>query len=80
MYDNITGKGGILVQHDHCNAHKQAMCSCSDLMKNIECGTSIAELLDSARHQQISANRHYIKTLASIILFCERQDTALRGH
>ena len=56
------------------------MCSWSDLVKNVKCGTSVAESLDSARRQQILENRHYIKTLASVILFCGCQDIALRGH
>ena len=56
------------------------MCSWCDFVKNVKCGTSVAESLDSTRHQQILENRHYIKTLASVILFCGRQDIALRGH
>ena len=56
------------------------MCSWCDFVKNVKCGTSVAESLDSTRHQQILENRHYIKTLASVILFCGRQDIALRGY
>ena len=43
----------ILVRHDHCNTHKQAMCSCCDLMKNVKYGISVAESLDSTRHHKI---------------------------
>ena len=35
-----------------------------DFVKNVKCGTSVAESLDSTRHQQILDNRHYIKALA----------------
>ena len=76
-WKHATGKDGILVRHDNCNTHKQAMCSWCDFVKNVKCGTSVAESLDSTRHQQILENRHYIKTLASVILFCGRQDIAL---
>ena len=53
------------------------MCSWCDSVKNITCVTSVAESLDSTRHQQILENRHYIKALARVILFHGRQDIAL---
>ena len=36
--------------------------------------------LDSTRRLEIEKNRHYLKTIAEILLLCGRQDLALRGH
>ena len=36
--------------------------------------------LDSTRQAQIQGNRHYLKTMAEIILLCARQDISLRVH
>lgn len=36
--------------------------------------------MDSQRRQQIQSNRHYIKTLAEILLLCGKQDILLRGY
>ena len=47
---------------------------------NSKKGTTIAERMGSARSVTISQNRHYIKTIAEVLLFCSRQEIALRGH
>ena len=79
-WKHATGKQGILEKHNACHTHKQAMISWSEYMKNTEKGTTIADRLNSARNLQIQANRHYMRTLAEVILLCARQDLALRGH
>ena len=79
-WKHATGKQGILEKHNACHTHKQAMISWSQYVKNTEKGTTIAERLDSSRNLQIQENRHYMRTLAEIILLCAHQDLGLRGH
>ena len=79
-WKHATGKQGILEKHNAYHTHKQAMISWSQYVKNTEKGTTIAERLDSSRNLQIQENRHYMRTLAEIILLCARQDLGLRGH
>ena len=47
---------------------------------NSKKGITIAGRLGSARSVTITQNRHYIGTIADIILLCSRQEIALRGH
>ena len=41
---------------------------------------SVADQLGNARAEQVANNRHYIKTIAEVIILCARQDILLRGH
>lgn len=36
--------------------------------------------MDKLGEQSLKSNRHYIKTIAEIVLLCARQEIALRGH
>lgn len=56
------------------------MMSWKQLQYNNTHGTSVVDQLGSARSQQILKNRHYLKTIAEIVLFCSHQEIALRGH
>lgn len=40
----------------------------------------MAEQLGSNRAELVKKNRHYIKTIAEILLLCSKQDLAFRGH
>ena len=42
--------------------------------------TTLAHRMDRLGEQTLRSNRHYIKTIAEIILLCARQEIALRGH
>ncbi len=41
---------------------------------------TVADQLGNARAEQVKSNRHYIKTIAEVLLLCARQDIGLRGH
>ena len=56
------------------------MLSWRDYIKNVESGTSVSNQLVASRARQVEQNRHYIRTLAEIILLCAKQDLPLRGH
>ena len=70
----------VLFLHDRCSTHKQAMACWNDYTANIKRHTSVAHRLETAREQVTKANRHYIKTLAEILLLCAKQELAVRGH
>ena len=36
--------------------------------------------MGSARAKQIESNRHYLKTIAEVLLLCSKQDLEIRGH
>ena len=79
-WKHATGKTGALSRHSNCNSHRQAELAWSQYKLNSKKGTTIAERLGSARSVTISQNRHYLETIADIILLCSRQEIALRGH
>lgn len=79
-WKHAIGKKGVISAHDSCSTHKQAMSSWNEYTLNSERHTSVAHRLDSARAQVIKSNRHYIKTIAEVILLCAKQELALRGH
>lgn len=70
----------MLTCHDNCLAHKQAVVSWKQYTLKSERGMSITDRLGSARNEQIKQNRHYLKTIAEILLLCSKQEIALRGH
>ena len=43
-------------------------------------GKQVVDLIGKAAVTQREQNRYYIKTLAEVILFCAKQEIALRGH
>ncbi len=79
-WKHATGKEGILQGHASCFAHIQATRSWHDYKQNQEHGTSVADRLGSARNEQIRLNRHYLQSVAEVILLCSRLEIALRGH
>ena len=60
--------------------HIQAVSSWHEYKQNEECGTSVASCLDSARNEQIRLNRHYLQSVAEVILLCSHLEIALRGQ
>ena len=79
-WKHAMGKSGILVCHNNCHAHRQAVIAWKQSTINSQRGTSISEQLGSRRAEQVKQNRHYLKTLVEILLLCSHQEIALRGH
>ena len=79
-WKHATGKSGVLTRHSNCYLHKQAELAWGQYKLNSKKGTTIAERLGSARSTTLSQNRHYVKTIAEILLLCSKQEIALRGH
>ena len=79
-WKHATGKGGVLSKHDVSCVHRKSVISWNQYKINSERKTSISDRLRTCRSQQIAQNRHYMKTLAEIILLCSHQEIALCGH
>ena len=58
----------------------EAVLTWNDYNLNLQRETTIIRSLDKIGMNVIKENRHYIKTIAEIILLCARQEIALRGY
>lgn len=79
-WKHAPGKTGSLYLHANSTTHSNAMLAWQQLKLNHQRKTTLAHRLDSLGDQALQMNRHYIKTIAEVILLCARQDIALRGH
>ena len=78
-WKHATGKGGVLSKHDNSCAHRKSIIAWNQYKINSQRKTSISDRLGMCRAEHVAQNRHYVKTLAEIIL-CSHQEIALRGH
>ena len=65
--------------HNNSISHKQSIVAWEQFRATSKIG-SVAEQLGSNRAELVKKNRHYIKTIAEILLLCSKQDLAFRGH
>ena len=72
-------QSGVLSKHDSSYAHRQSVVAWNQYKSSTQHKGSIADQLRTARTKQIEQNRHYIKTLDEIVLFCSHQEIALHG-
>ena len=79
-WKHVTVKTGALHVHSNCYSHKQAVVAWEQYKTNAKCGTLLPDQMGSTREAAISKNRHYVKSVAEILLLCSRQEIALRGH
>ena len=78
-WKHATGSKGMLLGHNNCISHKQAVVAWEQFKATATAG-SVAEQLGSSRAEQIRKNRHYIKTVAEVVLLCSKQEISFRGH
>ena len=78
-WKHASGKQGLLEKHNNCHAHKQAMISWGEYIKNARKGTTIADRLDSTRRVQVQDNRHYLKTVAELFCFVPNKTSVSEG-
>ena len=71
-WKHATGSKGMLLGHNNCISHKQAVVAWEQFKATATAG-SVAEQLGSSRAEQIRKNRHYIKTVAEVVLLCSKQ-------
>ena len=66
--------------HADADTHTNAMVSWTDYQSMKSADTSITQMVSKAHQKTVEENRHYVKTMADILLFTAMQDTAQRGH
>lgn len=79
-WKHATGKKGRLCEHERSATHMEAVVSWEQYKLNHQRGTTIGQRLDNLGKQAIKDNRHFIKTVAAILLVCAKQEIAIRGH
>ena len=80
-WKNACGKTGGLSRHSNSLSHKQAEIAWGQYKIHSKRGTTIdRQMGNDTRSISISQNRHYIKTVAEVLLLCSRQEIAIRGH
>jgi hypothetical protein len=62
-WKKAVGRDGKLEKHHTSEKNQQAMSSWSDHTVNVTRGTSVASSLIAERQQQVSRNRHYMKSI-----------------
>ena len=76
-WKHATGKTGALHVHSNCYNHKQAVVAWEQYKINAKRGTLLPDQMGSTREAAISKNRHYVKSVAEVLLLCSRQEIAL---
>ena len=79
-WKHAMGNTGIISVHAKCATHRRAMACWNEYSINTKEHTTVAHRLDSAQKKVVETNRHYIKTVAEVLLLCAKQDLPLRGH
>ena len=79
-WKHATGKNGVLNGHAKCFSHKQAQAAWGQYKLNHTLGTTLPDCLGSSCAEAIQHNKHYLRTIAEVVLLCAKQDLALRGH
>ena len=62
------GSKGILHLHNLSSSHKEVVIAWNEDLKNQREKTSVVDMLGVDRQKQIQKNRHYLKSVAEIIL------------
>uniref|UniRef100_A0A1X7U8F2 DUF4371 domain-containing protein n=1 Tax=Amphimedon queenslandica TaxID=400682 RepID=A0A1X7U8F2_AMPQE len=79
-WKHAKGKRGVVMSHDFSRKHKEAVISWRDYQSNVATDSSISNQLISSMREQIEENRQYVLYLMKALLYCAKQETALRGH
>jgi len=79
-WKHATGTTGALSRHANCYSHTQAQIAWGQYKINTRQGTTISGRMNSDRPVTISNNRHFVKTIAEVLLLCSKQEIALHDH
>ena len=79
-WKKATGMSGRLRKHTLSHRHIDAVAAGSDYLRNQRSQTSITSTLSQARRDQILQNRHYLKTILEVLMYCAVHEIALCGH
>uniref|UniRef100_A0A8C5ME33 TTF-type domain-containing protein n=1 Tax=Leptobrachium leishanense TaxID=445787 RepID=A0A8C5ME33_9ANUR len=67
-------------QHEKSTSHKESCVSWQDFKRNEEKDTTIMKGLSKAHAREVEENRHYIKTIAEVLLLTAKNKIAQREH
>jgi hypothetical protein len=71
----------VLRGHEKTKYHNDALLKVENFLKTMRCpAKSISSMIDSAKIAQIEYNRKVLRSIISCIIFCGKQNIALRGH
>lgn len=73
-----TNKG--LVAHAKSDHHVYALVAWTEHKRMEAADTSVQQMVSEAHQKAVEENRHFIKTVAEILLLTAKQDIAQRGH
>lgn len=73
-----TGKG--ILQHEKSASHKDSHVRWEDFKKSVSQDISIMKDLTKAHTREVNENRHYIKTIAQVLLVTAKTKIAQREH
>ena len=79
-WKHATGKMGVLVSHSNSYSHKEAMVAWEQYRINSRHGTLLPNQINDSWNAVIQENKHYIKTIAEVLLLCSRQNISICGH
>ncbi len=69
-----------LKQHETSAAHLTATAAYHDFLLREKTGSTVVNVIDRGRNEQIRKNRNRLIKISSTILLCGRQMIPLRGH
>ncbi|CAH1100711.1 unnamed protein product [Psylliodes chrysocephalus] len=79
-YSKLFGKHGDLMTHDSSKYHKEAVTAGNSFIHVYENPKhEISNILDAKRFQEVNENRERLKAIIRSIIFCGKQNIALRG-
>ncbi|XP_063070750.1 probable serine/threonine-protein kinase irlF [Engraulis encrasicolus] len=79
-WKKATNKDGGFTLHSKSEAHGNAMMAWGEHQKMTKNKTSVLGMMSKTNKDQIEENKHYLKTLAEVLLLTATQNIALRGH
>ena len=74
------GTNGVIPKHENSQCHKLSYVAWMDYQRNVSEKTSVAQTISLAHQKKVRENRHFIRTIAEIVLLTMSQNIAQRGH
>lgn len=78
-WNHMTGDGYGITAHNASKSHRWALVTWEEYKNRAADRSSVLDLLEKSHEEMKQNNIMYVKTLIDIILFCGRQELALRG-
>ena len=81
-FQRLTGKDGDLTQHDLSSYHQTSRLRADEFLHRTKPGSlkDVQYIIDNERKKEALRNRASLKPIVETILFCARQNLALRGN